>query len=349
VSFYLDTATSGTWDLKNASQRMGIATYILWTYIPSVVAVLYGMLWTILDGEVKRIEKYHHLFSPNGSPGASSICLDYHFFWTPIAIVQAVRCRQWAVVLSSTGCVVAVIAVPNIQNYVFNWVIYSGGDLNWGGIYSWQVGLVDPYWAKVLISAVAIDLVCILSLMVLLHRRQTGLQDDPRGIITWVKFTLDSGDESDFGLQHFDSFADSCEIYAKLKDKRFQVTAGTAQGLRVLKDCPASPPGRLRIRCGKRVPQSLRTAWAKIGVTRERGVKWTLRIYQRVNWWMAEYASSMLHLLILIPWILWLVLSLCANLYILAKMTSPEQLTLSNYVLPWSPNVYLVVGVFIQV
>ena len=40
---------------------MGIVEYILWTYIPSVVAVLYGVLWAIIDGEAKRVGKYHQL------------------------------------------------------------------------------------------------------------------------------------------------------------------------------------------------------------------------------------------------------------------------------------------------
>lgn len=93
MSFYLDTSTSGSWDRKNASQNMGIVEYILWTYIPSVVAVLYGVLWAIVDGEAKRVGKYHQLAKPTGSLGKSSVCVDYYCFWSPLAILQALRFR----------------------------------------------------------------------------------------------------------------------------------------------------------------------------------------------------------------------------------------------------------------
>jgi hypothetical protein len=72
---------------------MGIVEYILWTYIPSVVAVLYGVLWAIVDGEAKRVGKYHQLAKPTGSLGKSSVCVDYHCFWSPLAILQALRFR----------------------------------------------------------------------------------------------------------------------------------------------------------------------------------------------------------------------------------------------------------------
>jgi hypothetical protein len=65
---------------------MGIVEYIL-----SVVAVLYDALWVIVDGEVKRVEKYYQLSTPPGSLGKSSICLDHHYFWSPLAIFQALR------------------------------------------------------------------------------------------------------------------------------------------------------------------------------------------------------------------------------------------------------------------
>jgi hypothetical protein len=348
VSFYLDVGTSGTYARKDASQRMGVPIYILWTYIPSVVAVMYGVLWTILDGELKRIEKFHQLTSPNGSSGKSSICLDYHCFWTPMAIIQAIRFRQWTVVFSSIGCVVAVIAVPNIQNYVFNWAVYAGGDLYWGGIYSWQVGYVDPYWAKVMISVLAVDLVCILGVIVLVHCRQSGLEEDPKGIISWVKLTVDICNESAFGLESDDSFAKSSEIYSKLKHKRFQILSDTAQVLQMLPEVPQPSRGRVPVPWRKLVPHPLRNILAKIQAACKGFAKFVLHVNQRVQS-VTEYANNIFSPVILVPWIAWLILSLCANIYILAKMTTSEQLTLKNYALPWSPNIYLVVGVLIQV
>ena len=326
---------------------MGIEIYILWTYIPSVVSVLYGMLWTILDGEIKRIEKYYHLTNPNGVSGKGSICFEYHFFWGPLAILQALMFQHWAVVLSSTGSTMAVIAVPNIQNYVFNWVIYSGGQLNWGGVYSWQVGIADPYWSNVLTGVLCINLLCVVGLMALLHYRRSGLEQDPRGIITWVQLTMSSGRESIFGLQPADSFSQESEICSKLKDKRLQILTNPTRELHVVGNVVSQPHSIHRWR--DITPKPLQRSITKVSVIWSHFVKFVTTVYDAVGSWMTLHASNMLHPLLLVPWTMYLILSFCANVYILAQMTSGEQLTLSNYALPWSPNVYLVVGVLIQV
>jgi hypothetical protein len=348
VSFYLDTGTSGTWDRKNASQRMGIVEYILWTYIPSVVAVLYGALWAIVDGEVKRLEKYYQLATQAGSLGKSSICLDYHCFWSPLAIFQALRFRQWAVAFSSTGYVLALIAIPNIQNYVFNWVVYAGGDLNWGGVYTWQVGIIDHFWTNILLVVLSLDLVCIICVILILQRRESGLQRDPRGVITWVMLTLDRNDLLVSCLDNCDSFASLRIIFSKMDNKRFRFTE--KQQLQVLKDQAISSQHRFPTIGSKIIPRQIWTALANIW--RLCKLLWKLVLY------VADFVDSlvtdcpksfMFHPLVLIFWITSLILVLCANIYILIMMTSTTQLTLSNYALPWSPNVYLLVGVFIQV
>jgi hypothetical protein len=65
---------------------------------------------------------------------------------------------------------------------------------------------------------------------------------------------------------------------------------------------------------------------------------------------VTDYPESfMFHPLVVSLWIFFLILVLCVNIYILAIITSTTQMTLSNYALPWSPNVYLLVGVLIQV
>jgi hypothetical protein len=82
----------------------------------------------------------------------------------------------------STGYVLALTAVPNIQNCVFNWVIYAGVDLNWGGVYSWKVGIVDPFSVKILLVLLSLDLVCIICLFIFVQRRESGLQNDPEAL-----------------------------------------------------------------------------------------------------------------------------------------------------------------------
>lgn len=84
----------------------------------------------------------------------------------------------------------ALIVVLNIQNYVFNWVVYAGGNLNRGDVYAWQVGIVDPFWANILLAVFSLDLVCIICLAIFVQRRESGPQEDPEGIMAWVRLTL---------------------------------------------------------------------------------------------------------------------------------------------------------------
>lgn len=124
---------------------MGLGNYIIWTYVPSIIAVLYGVLWMVVDVDVKRLERYRQLSRDNGCRGTGSVCLNYHCFWSPLSVLQALRYRQWAVVCSSTGYVLSAVAVPNLQSYVFYWETYLGGTMPWGGQWSWQKGQVSPY------------------------------------------------------------------------------------------------------------------------------------------------------------------------------------------------------------
>jgi hypothetical protein len=86
--------------------------------------------------------------------------------------------------------VLALIVVPNIQNYVFNWVVYAGGNLNRGDVYACQVGIVDPFWANILLAELSLNLVCIICLIIFAQHRESGLQEDPRGIMAWVRLTF---------------------------------------------------------------------------------------------------------------------------------------------------------------
>ena len=152
--------------------------------MPTLIALIYGRLWKVLDDEVKRIDKYYRLSNQRGCSGKSSICLDYHSFWSPLAILQAARYGHWTVELSSTGAVLASIVVPIIQNNVFIWELYSGGSLSWADSYFWQVAITHPFWSKILAILLSVNLLCSIGLLILMPGQDAGLFEDPRQITT---------------------------------------------------------------------------------------------------------------------------------------------------------------------
>jgi len=67
-----------------------------------LIAVVYGRMWKVPDDELKRLDKFYRLRGKGGSISKRSICLNYHSFWTPLSIIQALRYRHWSVAISST-------------------------------------------------------------------------------------------------------------------------------------------------------------------------------------------------------------------------------------------------------
>ncbi|OKO99077.1 hypothetical protein PENSUB_8463 [Penicillium subrubescens] len=57
----------GVWSQKNGAQRLGRGVYSAFTYLPMLLAVLYGRMWKVLDDDIKRIDMYYRLQKPNGT------------------------------------------------------------------------------------------------------------------------------------------------------------------------------------------------------------------------------------------------------------------------------------------
>lgn len=101
LSFYYNSASNGVWNQKNGAQRLGRGVYRTFTYLPMLLAVLYGRMWKVLDDDIKRIDMYYRLQKPNGTTGDRSLCLNYHTFWAPLSLFQALRYRHWSVAVQA--------------------------------------------------------------------------------------------------------------------------------------------------------------------------------------------------------------------------------------------------------
>ena len=308
----------------------------------------------IVDGEVKSLEKFRQLSRPAGCKGASSVCLDYHCFWAPFAVLQAIRYRQWAVVSSSIGYTLALLVIPNIQNYALVWVIYSGGYFDWGAEYSWQMGRIDPYWANVLIGVLAINLVCALYLLLFLKLPDIKMTTEPNGIITIAELLWDKV-PGDFGLDTSHEKASFNEIASALWNQVFRlVDANGSTCLKIIQG-PTSPPQSPTLSS-----TTLRSRQAQYSRLR-RAFNGIQRYWDKFRLMIIEYCHKversmngspypfLLRPLALIIWIVFLTLVLAANSYVVHNMTTPQQFTDQNYALPGPPSLYICTGVFIQV
>lgn len=65
----------------------------LYRYLPTIIAVTYGMVWAILDLDIKRLEPYFQLSYPEGVSGKDSIMLNYPFEFLGYVPITSFRRR----------------------------------------------------------------------------------------------------------------------------------------------------------------------------------------------------------------------------------------------------------------
>jgi hypothetical protein len=54
-----------------------VRAYIVWQYVPVLLAVCIGLLWEVLDVNIRRLEPFHQLSTEAGGHVDNALCLDY--------------------------------------------------------------------------------------------------------------------------------------------------------------------------------------------------------------------------------------------------------------------------------
>ena len=62
-------------------------------YLPTILAVALGMLWTWIDLDARRLEPWFQLSQPQGATVQESLDLDYPFDYVALASYRALRRR----------------------------------------------------------------------------------------------------------------------------------------------------------------------------------------------------------------------------------------------------------------
>ncbi|KAI9675802.1 MAG: hypothetical protein M1829_003227 [Trizodia sp. TS-e1964] len=191
----------GTWD------------WFCWKYLPTILAVTYGVLWQIVDFEVKRLEPYYQLSKPSGALAEESLNLDYLTFWSILTPFKALRCRQWAVVASSIGTFLAVSLVPTFQ--AASVIVLP--EINDRKADQPKFVHLHPVWSRVLTAT--LGLISILGICLLFElRRKSGLLSNPNGIAGIAAMANKSHILMDF--KDLDT-ANPDAIHQRLKHRRY--------------------------------------------------------------------------------------------------------------------------------
>lgn len=193
-------------------------SFFCWKYLPTLIFVTYGVLWQIMDFEIKRLEPYYRLSQTSGSTAAESLNLDHLSLWSYLVPFKAFRLRQWAVFFSSVGNLLTTSVCPSLQNpsVRFDENPNCGSEGCPEEQYHFYVRIV-PAWSRALTSFLAITAVLAMILFVQL-RRKSGLLSDPKGIAGIAAMATKSHILNDF--QGMD-LATHRQIHKQLQHRRY--------------------------------------------------------------------------------------------------------------------------------
>ncbi|KAF4612475.1 hypothetical protein G7Y89_g15603 [Cudoniella acicularis] len=154
--------------------------YFCFRYLPTIIAVSYGILWQVTDFEVKRLEAYYQLSKDGGALAAESINVDYITFFNFLRPLRALKFKHYAVAVSSLATLVAVSAVPTLQTASIT--LQPDRNTRESQPDVPKTIHMDPIWSRLL--SVILMLIAILGCILVwqLQKRRSGLVADVKGI-----------------------------------------------------------------------------------------------------------------------------------------------------------------------
>jgi len=203
---------SGLTDFTRADD-LSLAEFFTWKYAPIMAFVFYGILWQMSDFEVKRLEPYYQLSCKTGATAGESLNMDYLTFMSWLVPLRALRHRQYAVIWSSVGTLVASSLVPVLQSASIT-VYPKKKDRKSEDP---KFIRIDPPWSRAVSGCLVFVALCGIALMYAMRRR-SGLLSNPQGIAGIAAMATRSHILTDFhGLDE----APLNKIHKQLRHRRY--------------------------------------------------------------------------------------------------------------------------------
>ncbi|KIW93900.1 uncharacterized protein Z519_05215 [Cladophialophora bantiana CBS 173.52] len=194
--------------------------FFAWKYLPTMIAIVYAVLFSIMDFDIRRLEPFYQLSRPRGASAAASLNLDHLTMFQYFVPFKAFRLRQWAVFFSTTGNIVASMVSPALQNPSITFATNPDPRCNADGCpgdekHYWV--RISPGWSRAL-SASYVFVAIVLVILFIQLRRKSGLLSDPKGIAGIASMATKSHILQDFaGLDE----ANCAKIHKRLAHRRY--------------------------------------------------------------------------------------------------------------------------------
>lgn len=120
---------------SRTSTQLSKIDYFAWFYFPTIICILYGLLWDLIDNTAKRCEPFHQASRPGGAMACTTICADYASVPAFLSPLQAIARGEHLILISSIAWMMATIVAPAIQTQLFKrqiWYVQLGHTLQNG-------------------------------------------------------------------------------------------------------------------------------------------------------------------------------------------------------------------------
>ncbi|KAG8168704.1 hypothetical protein KVR01_001453 [Diaporthe batatas] len=200
----------------NTPQEIKPGMYFVVKFLPTILAVLFGVLWQITDLEVRRLEAYYQLSKEGGATAAETLNVDYITDLSLLRPLYAYQLRHYAVMVSSMASLLAVSAVPTLTSACI--ILTPDRETRTQNPDALKEILIDPTWSRVLEVVFYSIAVMGAVLFYQLQSRRSGLLADVRGIAGLAAMANVSHILMDFKDMDVATHED---IHKRLADKRY--------------------------------------------------------------------------------------------------------------------------------
>ncbi|KAI0134729.1 hypothetical protein BJ170DRAFT_591688 [Xylariales sp. AK1849] len=190
--------------------------YFALKFLPTIVTVTFGVLWSITDVEVKRLEAFYQMSKEGGALAAESINVDYTTLFIFMRPIRAFQRKHYAVAVSSITSLLAVSLVPTLGSAAI--VLGPSRTMRQENPDVQKTITVSPSLSRLLTSTFVLIAVFGVVLFYQLQSRRSGLLADVKGIAGLASMAVVSHIMMDFKDM---DVAKPKDIHYKLKDHRY--------------------------------------------------------------------------------------------------------------------------------
>ncbi|KAM0223192.1 hypothetical protein ACHAQD_003384 [Fusarium lateritium] len=110
------SATQGGLALSPSLDDIPYYAKFSYLYVPTIIAVLYSMVWTWIDLDVKRMQPWFELSKPNGATAEDSLFLDYQYDFVASVPIKAAKRKHWPAFFGGTAMILVLWLLTPLQS-----------------------------------------------------------------------------------------------------------------------------------------------------------------------------------------------------------------------------------------